>query len=405
MNLRSHSKVKPTAATLLAPIAAGTLLLSAFAADVFSGSTVYRGRNGTDRLESETAPLIRGDLVAGSENHPGLHAKTEMPGGWVVGISNLKPQFVVRGNNSITGFVFSDTRRPIPNIHVELLNDVGATVSRTKTAVSGLFAFRGLGEGVFYVKVLPYGLNYVGMERRVPLISFSARPGFGSVSEQVDFYLAPKNASSAPLAAPGVVFAQEVPKEAELLYQEGIELIAGKHEEKGFERLRRAIEIFPKYFNALDRLGNEYVLRKHYRPAAILLGEALKVNPRSFSSLFGLGLAHFRLNNFEQAITSFDRSIELYKESVQANLWYGISLHAAGRYNEAEMALNVAGKLSKGKSPEVHWQLARVYKDQGRFGEAAAELESLLRLKPDTPDADEIKKTIVLLKQKSTSAS
>jgi tetratricopeptide (TPR) repeat protein len=201
------------------------------------------------------------------------------------------------------------------------------------------------------------------------------------------------------------VFVQEVPKDAERLYDEGVELIAEKSDEQAFEKLRKAIEAFPRYFAALDRLGNEYVLRGHYRPAIILLSEAIKINPKSFSSTFGLGLARFRLNDLELAIANFDRSIELYRDSVQANLWRGISLHAVGKYAEAEKALHVAGKLSKGELPEVHWQLARVYKDQGRLADAVAELELLLKLKPDAADADEIRKTIVLLKEKSKPAS
>ncbi len=192
-----------------------------------------------------------------------------------------------------------------------------------------------------------------------------------------------------------------MPPNAERLYDEGIDLIAEKRQEQGFERLRLAIEAFPRYFAALDRLGNEYVLLGYYRPAMLLLDRAVEINPKSFSSSFGLGLAQFRLQLLDQAVTSFNRSIELYRESVQANLWYGISLHAKGRYSEAETALGVANKLSKGESPDVHWQLARVYKDQGRFVESAAELELFLKLKPDSPEAEEIKKTIALLKQKT----
>lgn len=391
MELRFRPIAKVTATNLLPLIPLSSLLFAAFVIDIFPKKPCEPGKR-LDRQSGEAGPSI-------PEKPAEFHERS------TTGFSDLHRIAIARGNNSITGFVFSEARRPIPNIHVELLNDVGAAVSRTKTAASGLFAFRGLGEGVFYVKVLPYNLNYVGAERRVPLISVSARPGFGSVSEQVDFYLQPKTASSTPFAEPGVVFVQEVPKDAERLYEEGIEFISSKSEEQGFEKLRKAIEAFPKYFAALDRLGNEYVLKGHYRPAVVLLSEAIKINPKSYSSSFGLGLAQFRLNDLEQAIAYFDRSIELYRESVQANLWRGISLHALGKHNEAEKSLKVAGKLSKGDSPDVHWQLARVYKDQGRLTEAVAELELLLKLKPDAADADEIKKTIALLKEKSKPAS
>src|SRR5688500_11968068 len=131
MNLRSRPIDKPAAPSLLAPIVVSGLLLSSFATDIFSGTTVYRGRNEIERLESGTARRITGEQVVGPGNDRcRFSAKLRTPGGSLGGDSNPNPLVAIRGNNSITGFVFSDTRRPIPNIHVELLNDVGATVSR-----------------------------------------------------------------------------------------------------------------------------------------------------------------------------------------------------------------------------------------------------------------------------------
>ncbi len=55
-----------------------------------------------------------------------------------------------------------------------------------------------------------------------------------------------------PLAAPpGVVLAQEVPKNAEALYQEGIRFLTDGKEKEGFEKLKESLELFPAYYLAL----------------------------------------------------------------------------------------------------------------------------------------------------------
>ena len=309
--------------------------------------------------------------------------------------------FIGQARNTITGFVFGGSRTPLTDVHVELLSDVGSTVARTKTTGSGVYSFRGLRDGIYSVKVLPYGIDFLGEERRISLVSISARPGSGSISEQVDFYLRPNVVNSGPLAAPGVVFVQEIPKNAKKLYLDGIEFLRDKKENEGFGKLKLAIETFPNYFAALDRLGTEYVVRGHDRIAHVLLTKAVEINPRSFSSTFGLGLAQFRLKQIKEALVNLKHSTELYRESINAHMWLGIAYYNSGRLPEAVSALNQANKLSKGKSADVHWHLAKVYKEQGRFAEAANELEALLKYKPDTPNAAEIKQTIVKLRQKA----
>jgi tetratricopeptide (TPR) repeat protein len=307
-----------------------------------------------------------------------------------------------QNKNSITGFVFDESRKPVGEIYVELQNDTYSTIARTKTNGSGLYSFRGIPNGNFKVKVLPYGTDYEGQTRDVALVSISAVAGRGSVSEQVDFYLRlKKSASSGPLAAPGVIFAQEVPKTAEKLYEEGVELLRNKKENEGFEKLKSALEIFPQYFLALDRLGTEYVMKGYYRPAYVLLTQAVEVNPRSFSSTFGLGITQYRLNQFDSAVETLSRAVKLYDDSINANLWLGIALQQNKKLKEAETALLKADKLSKGESSQVQWQLARLYNEQKRYAEAADKLELFLKTIDDTKETEKIKQTISQLRQKA----
>ncbi len=308
-----------------------------------------------------------------------------------------------QSRNSITGFVFGEARNPLAEVHVELLDDLYVTISRVKTTGSGLFAFRGLPNGLYNVKVIPYGSDYESQTRSVSLVAFSVIQGRGAVNEQVDFYLKIKrNTNAGPLGAPGVIFAQEVPDSAQKLYEAGIEDLRNKKENEGFDKLKKALELFPDYFLALDRLGTEYVVRGYYTPAFILLTKAVEVNPRSFSSSYGLGLALYRLQQTDKAIENLRRATEIYNQSPHAYLWLGIALHQNKNLPQAETALVQANKLSKGESAEVHWQLARLYKEQNRFGESANELELFLKYKPEAAEKEKIKEMIATLRQKAS---
>lgn len=310
---------------------------------------------------------------------------------------------IFQGRNSITGFVFAGGRQPISNIYIELLTDTYSTVSRVKTSGSGFYSFRGLASGNYTIKVLPFGTDYEEQTQSISLVNVSAVAGSGSISEQVDFYLKiKKNVNTGPLAAPGVIFAQEIPKDAQKLYEQGVSYLRDKKEKEGFEKLKSALEIFPEYYLALDRLGTEYVVRGYYRPAFVLLTKAVEINPRSFSSTFGLGLAQFRLQQIDLAVENLQRATNLYGESVNAYLWLGIALHQNKKLTQADAALIKANKLSKNESAEVHWQLARLYVEQKRYNEAADKLELFLKYSPDSSEAEKTKQTIKQLRQKTT---
>jgi Flp pilus assembly protein TadD len=302
--------------------------------------------------------------------------------------------------NSITGFVFDESRRPVAEIYVELQNGFYSTVGRTRTGGSGMYTFRGLPADQYVVKVLNVGTNFEEQSRTVSLVPISVIQGRGAASEQVDFYLKVKKSGTLSSSAPGVVFAQEVPPAAKSLYEAGVADLANKNDAAGLDQIKRSIEVFTDYYAALDRLGNEYITRGHYEAAYILLAKALTVNPRSFSSTMGIGLAEFRLGRTEQAADRFRDAVNMDKGSVNAQLWLGIALHGKGDLPRSLKALLEANKLSGETVAEVHWQLARVYKDMKKYVDAAKELELFLKHRPDAENREKIKELIASLRQK-----
>ena len=101
--------------------------------------------------------------------------------------------------NSISGFVFNDHRNPLPDLQIELLNEVDSVIQRTKTDGSGQFSFRRLTTGIFQIRVQTYGTSYVGQTKRVQLEPTRA-------FEQADFILVSGGTSAT--TSGGTVFVQ-----------------------------------------------------------------------------------------------------------------------------------------------------------------------------------------------------
>ena len=118
---------------------------------------------------------------------------------------SLKPEFEWQNSNSISGHVFGGSRRPLPDVYVELLNEVNSSIDRAKTDGSGRYVFRGLSRGTFTVRVLPYGTDYLEQAKEVMINPVSGIFGSGAENAIVDFYLEQKpRDNDGPFAAPGV---------------------------------------------------------------------------------------------------------------------------------------------------------------------------------------------------------
>jgi Flp pilus assembly protein TadD len=326
---------------------------------------------------------------------------------FAVAFGAMSPAFAQ--GNSVSGFVWGPGRTPIPDVMVELQNEMYVTVQRTRTDHSGGYKFFNAPSGRLRVRVSPQNLGFEPQEIEFEIVNFARDNGAGGLrrsgfsNEQHSFHLRPKK--GAELAAAGVVFAQEVPPEAQKLYLKAIEDLANQKEREGLDGLKSALEIFPQYYLALDRLGNEYVRLKHYGAAEVLLSIAADVNPKSYRSWYGLAYARYSLKRFSEAIPAAEKAEALQPDSAESSFILGSSLRQSKRVAEAEKALVKARSLPN--SPAlVHWELALLYaNDMKRYADAADELKAFIKAQPDTKDAELIKQLIAEFETKSKAAA
>jgi len=308
-----------------------------------------------------------------------------------VDASHLPHVLVSAQANSISGFVSNDHRNPLPDLQIELLNEVDSVIQRTKTDGSGLFTFRRLTTGIFQIRVQPYGTGYLSQTKRVQLEPTRA-------FEQVDFVLV--RAATSATASGGTVFVQDVPGQAQKEYERGAALLQKPEQRtEGLNTLKKAIELFPSYFDALELLGTEYVKGKEWEQAVPVLTKAIEVNGRAYHSLNSLSVAQYNLKQMPQAVESMRRAINLNQKSVNANLWFGMLLRQSGKLDEAEKYLKEANQLADSKNADAHWELALLFNQLKKNKEAADELELFLKYSPNARDTELIKKLIQRLRQ------
>jgi tetratricopeptide (TPR) repeat protein len=318
---------------------------------------------------------------------------------------SLGPAHGVSGSgaflNRIEGTVYDPGRLPIENVNIELLNDVDSMVGRARTTATGRFSFTGVQPGRYTVKALPLGTNLMEQSQEVNIQNVNR----GGDTAYVDIFLRyDKRREAENAASHEVVFAQEVPAAAKTLFQEGVTDL-GKAPDKAIAKLEKALQIFPEYFDALNWMGKVYISQKEFEKAVPPLTKATEVNPRSYSASYGLGFALYQLKRYPAALDAVKISVGLYADSIDAQLLYGSILRIGGRFPDAEKALLKANTLAKSTNGDVHWQLALLYNRLGRNQEAVTELETYLKLVPDTPDKAKIQDLIAKLKASANKKS
>lgn len=312
------------------------------------------------------------------------------------------------GASTISGIVYDKQRNTLPEVEVELLNDFYQMVQRSRTDGSGRYQFGGLSNGRYTVRVMAFQYDLEDQSQQVEINTQNVRGGEGSGYFQQDFYLLPKKGGLAETEL-GVVFAQEIPKEAEKVYEKAIRNLSNKRTNEGIIGLNEAIQIFPDYYLALYRLGKELFIMKRYQESIPYFLKATEINSKAANSFYYLGYSlHYMGKEYNKAaITSLTQAYTLAPASMKVLYALGKVERTDGRFKDAENHLLKAKELSKIAVPEIHKELAQLYADDlKKYKEAADELELYLKAsKLDKSSVEQMKKVISNLREKAKSQS
>lgn len=305
--------------------------------------------------------------------------------------------------NRISGFIFTSGRQPVPQIWVELLNDLNSVVQRTRTDGSGFYSFIGMSAGRFTVRIVTTGTNLEETSGEVEVVNTPIAGRAISDMVQRDFYIRLRKVpGESEQQITGTVFAQEVPKDAQRFYDRALKAFEKGNSDEALSNLQGAIKAFPDYFSALDRLGREYLRQKKFNEAVPYLKRAFSINPKDSKLSYALAYATCNTEQVFECVETSRKATEMMPGSFDVALLYGLALRKNKQYLESEKAMVQAKKLANSNSPDVSWNLALLYAyNMNKFKEAADELENYLRLLPKVDNADAIRKLIADYREKA----
>ncbi len=260
--------------------------------------------------------------------------------------------------SNIMGTIYDRNRTPIPEVNIELLNDLYQTINRTITDSTGRYEFGDLPDGRYTIKVLPFRYDLMEQSQLVEIYTSTVRgQGSGYVMEIRDFVLLPRKGSLDESEA-GVIFAQDIPNDAKKAYENALESFTKARRAEGIASLQTAIKIFPNYFLALLRLGKEYSIEAKYGEAFPFLIRAADINVKSPTTFYYLGYSLYKLGYFPSALIALSHAYVLSPSSVPL-LW---ALGAVERHEkkliDAEKHLTQAKKLTRVDIPDLNFELA-----------------------------------------------
>ncbi len=306
--------------------------------------------------------------------------------------------------SSVQGTVYDKQRNPLPDVDVEILNDNYQSLNRTKTDNTGRYYFGGLSDGRFTIRVLAFRYDLADQDMPIEIQTMTVRGTEGVSTVVQDFFLQPKKGGLRE-SEMGVVFAQDIPKAAKDAYDQALKDFASKRDSEGFQGIKKALELFPNYYNALHRFGTELFVRKQYLESAGVFMKAVEINPKSATSFYYLGYDFYNLGDKynKAARTATKEALSMAPGSLQVLMLMGKIERRDGNFTEAETSYLLAKKLSASKVPEIHKELAQLYaNDMKKYGEAAAELELYLKASGATgEDEKKTKKLIADLRAKT----
>lgn len=308
--------------------------------------------------------------------------------------------------NSISGMISDENRRPVSEISVELLDEFERLIRATKTK-GGVYIFQGLRAGVYYIQARIAGTNYREAKERVEIgqtnrTNRTSGMISGTEALQVNLTLFFDSRGRSGALYNEVVFAQSIPVEAQNQYKNALENFDKKNKAEGTAALEKAIAVFPDYFLALDRLGNEYLRQKKFVEAENVFSKALQINSKSFSSAYGLATAQYSLQKMSDAAKTLENALFLNPASINSYFLLGKTQRKIKEYEKAEANLKKAKGLSKDKLPDIHWELALLYyHNLKRYASAADELELYLKANPKAENKEQVRKLIENFREKA----
>lgn len=155
------------------------------------------------------------------------------------------------------------------------------------------------------------------------------------------------------------------------------------------EIAKKAHKVIPQVYNIS---GTNHYKAKKYEDAMICFGKSIEYNPNFAKPYLGQALIYKKQDNVEKMLANCDQAIEVggktkdkktvaSAQKLAMNTMFNMAVTAIGKsqWADAEGSLNKSIEYGK-NSPEVYYQLGKVYNAQKKWDDAIANLNKAVEL-------------------------
>ncbi len=291
----------------------------------------------------------------------------------------------------------TDARGQPQHVLVRLLADGDILAGDVYTDSNGLFAFRSLPNGGYYVVVDEQGYRPV---RQYALLDFRIEPKAQVVIALEPLGKQPKEPSqviagssrSYQLNAKGSsrTFDPKTLRE----FEKGNQKQRAGNLESAMAHYRKALRIDPDFYPALNNLGTIFERRKNHAEAEATFLHSLEVNPDDAEAYFNLGHALYEEGKYQVAVERLAQGLQRSPRSAVGYFFLGSAYLKLGDLAKAEPNLKEACVSDPAGMGSAHLQLANLYLRRHDVDAASVELETYLKANPSDPQAPSIKKML-----------
>ncbi len=297
------------------------------------------------------------------------------------------PPATLAQDGEITGNVWmAGSNRSPDGTLLTLSSDAGEVIQQVTPEGGGRFQFTYLRRGVYYVTVRAPGFH--DGTQRADLFSIKRMSLF--------FTMVPKREKGAPqpTGADAVVDQRQllIPEKARKEFEKGARDVIGERPdpESGLKHLRKAVELYPDYYEAYSLMGTAYMDQQKWPEAEEALQQSLKLNDRYAASYFALGAMYNRQGKPAEAATILEKGLEIEDKGWSGHLELAQSCLSLNQAQKAEDHARRAHELAP-KFPLVHVVLANALLRRHDLKGARQEYQHYLDSAPQGPLAGQVR--------------
>ncbi|MGH9969835.1 MAG: tetratricopeptide repeat protein [Pyrinomonadaceae bacterium] len=298
-----------------------------------------------------------------------------------------------RGTNTIVGRVIYPSGRQLDRPHTVRLSSIVVGEFSTMTDQNGVFTFRRLKEGTYFIRI-DAGKEYLPVQETVDLYDNRSQ----TLNVQIELRPRPSKISKAGVIN---VAPAGVPKAALDLYQQAITSAKAGETNKAIGQLKSALSVYPQFVVALNEMSVLYLNLGELDKAGEALAEAVKVEPENATLRLNYGYVLMLRERFLDAERELLRAVQLRDDYTLAHLNRGKVLIKLRNFNEAEKELKRVISLGGDEVGMAYRYLGALYSERGDKAKAIEALETYLKLNTHVQDAEQVRAVIKQLRDQS----